>query len=183
MGPPERVQTPCGLLASSKRGGQREAAREKGLDFMGTTKNWIAATAAVIAMATPFIAAAEARQDRYRDGKQSVELRNDDIRLIANRRDGRRFNRFGSVATPLISRRIRNQMRRIRIGRETGRLSRFKSMRLRGRVFAIRSALQFAKLDGRVARYERRRLIGMLNANSRRIRRNIRIGGNWRRFR
>ena len=150
---------------------------------MGTTKNWIAATAAVIALATPFVSVAEARQDRHCGGKQTVELHHNDIRLIAHRRDGRRFNRFGSIATPSINRRIRNQMRRIRIGRQTGRLSRFKSMRLRGRVFAIRSALQFAKLDGRVARRERLRLNAMLNANSNRIRRKMRFGGNFRRFR
>ena len=150
---------------------------------MGTTKNLIAATAAVMALATPLISSAEARQDRHRDGRQFVELRNNDVRLVVNRRDRRRFDRFGSVATPRINRRIRNQMRRIRIGRETGRLSRFKSIRLRGRVFAIRSALQFAKLDGHVARYERRRLTGMLNANSRRIRRSMRFGGNFRRIR
>ena len=137
---------------------------------MGTTKNWIAATAAVIALATPFIGAAEARQDRFRDGRQTFELRHNDVQLIASRRNGRRFNRrFRSVATPVINRRIGNQMRRISRARDTGRISRFRSVRLRGRVFAIRSALRFAKLDGRVTGGERGRLISMLNANSRRI--------------
>lgn len=150
---------------------------------MGMTKKLIATTAALIALAAPFVGAAEARQDRHRGDKQTYELRDSDYHPAAARRNGRRFGRYGSVATPRISRRIRNQMRRIRIGRETGRLSRFKSVRLRGRVFAIRSALQFAKLDGRVNSRERSRLIGMLNANSRRISRNTRFGGNFRRFR
>ena len=147
------------------------------------TQKWIAVTAAAIALATPFIGAAEARQDRHRDGRQTVELRHNNLVLVSNRRQGRRFDPLGSVATPRINRRIRNQMRRIRIGRETGRLSRFKSIRLRGRVFAIRSALQFAKLDGHVARHERHRLTKMLNANSRRISRSMRLGGHFRRIR
>ena len=150
---------------------------------MGMTQKWIAVTAAAIALATPFIGAAEARQDRHRDGRQTVELRHNDVLLVSNRRQGRRFGPLGSVATPRINRRIRNQMRRIRIGRETGRLSRFKSVRLRSRVLAIRSALQFAKLDGHIARYERRRLNRMLNANSRRISRSMRFVGDVRRIR
>ena len=150
---------------------------------MGMTQKWIAVTAAAIALATPFIGAAEARQDRHRDGRQTVELRHNDVLLVSNRRQGRRFDPLGSVATPRINRRIRNQMRRIRIGRETGRLSRFKSVRLRSRVLAIRSALQFAKLDGHIARYERRRLNRMLNANSRRISRSMRFVGDVRRIR
>lgn len=152
---------------------------------MGTTKTVIAATAAVMALATPFIGAAEARQDRDR-GRQVIDLRDDSFRTVARRRDHRRFDRFdrfGSVATPRINRRIRNQMRRIRFARETGRLSRFRSLRLRGRVLAIRSALQFAKLDGHVTRYERRRLNAMLNRNSDRIRRSVRFGGFARSFR
>ncbi|MFT7577326.1 MAG: hypothetical protein ACI9XZ_003722 [Alphaproteobacteria bacterium] len=149
---------------------------------MGTTRNWIAATAAVIAMATPFIGSAEARPDRFRDGKQ-IELRGDNVQLIVNRRDGRRFNRRGSVRTPRIHRRIQNQLHRINRGRNTGRLSRFSSVRLRGRVFAIRSALRFSKLDGHVSGRERGRLMSMLDANSNRIRRHSRFGNGNRRFR
>lgn len=149
---------------------------------MGRMKTVIAATAAVMALATPFIGAAEARQDRDRS-RQVIDLRDEGFHTVARRRDQRRFDPFGSVATPRINRRIRNQMRRIRFARETGRLSRFRSMRLRGRVFAIKSALQFAKIDGNVTRYERRRLNAMLNRNSHRIRRSIRFGGFARSFR
>ena len=149
---------------------------------MGTTRNWIAATAAVIAMAAPFIGSAEARPDRHRDGKH-VELRGDNFQLIVNRRDGRRFDRVGSTRTPLIRRRIQNQLRRIARGRETGRLSRFSNIRLRGRVFAIRSALRFSKLDGHVSRRERGRLMSMLNRNSDRIRRHSSFDRGNRRFR
>lgn len=147
---------------------------------MSTTRNWIAATAAVIAMATPFIGSAEARPDRHH-GAKHVELRGDGIQFAANRRDGRRFDRFASVRTPHIKRRIRNQMRRIARGRDNGRLSRVSSIRLRGRVFAIRTALKIAKIDGHVSRGERARLLNMLDANSNRIRRHARFGN--RRFR
>lgn len=149
---------------------------------MGTMKNVIAATTAVMALATAFVGAAEARQDRDRS-RQVIELRDDNFHSVARRRDHRRIDRFGSVATPRINRRIRNQMRRIRLARETGRLSRFRAVRLRGRVFAIRSALQFAKLDGHVTRYERRRLNRMLNRNSDRIWRSVRFGGLARNYR
>ena len=150
---------------------------------MGTTTNWIAATAAFMALATPMIGSAEARQDRHRDGKQTLELRYDDVRFDRVRRDTRRFDRFGSIATPRINRRIANQIRRIRRGYNSGRLSRFQTARLRGRVFAIRSALRFARFDGDVSRHERRRLVRMLNRNSRRINRKMRFGGDFRRFR
>ena len=150
---------------------------------MSTTKNWIAATAAVIALSTPFIGAAEARQDRHRDGVRVIELRNNDARFTVVRRDTSRFDRrFGSVRTPLIRQRINNQMRRISNAQASGRIGRFKSLRLRSRVFAIRSALQIATLDGRVTHGERRHLMSMLNANSNRIRNASFRGGN-RRFR
>lgn len=147
---------------------------------MSITKNWITATAAVIAMTTPFIGSAEARPDRFHNTKK-IELRGDGIQLIVNRHDGRRFKWLGSVRTPRINRRIKNQMRRIARGRDTGRISRMSGIRLRSRVFAIRSALQFAKLDGHVSRVERNRLLNMLDANSDRIRRHARFGN--RRFR
>lgn len=147
---------------------------------MSITKNWITATAAVLAMATPFIGSAEARPDRFHNTKQ-VELRGDGIQLIVNRRGGRHFDRVGSVYTPRINHRIQNQMRRIARGRDTGRLSRISAVRLRGRVFAIQTALKFAKIDGHVSRGERVRLLNMLDANSDRIRRHARFGN--RRFR
>ena len=150
---------------------------------MGTTTNWIAATAAFMALATPLIGTAEARQDRHNGARQSLEWRNDDVRFDRVRRDQRRFDRFGSIATPRINRRIANQIRRIRRGYNRGRLSRFQTARLRSRVFAIRTALRFARFDGDVSRHERRRLNRMLNRNSQRINRKMRFGGDFRRLR
>ncbi|MFY0615728.1 MAG: hypothetical protein JXQ99_29635 [Hyphomicrobiaceae bacterium] len=150
---------------------------------MGTTKNLIVATTAAMALAIPFIGAAEARQDRDRSYNQSIELRDQDYRRDISRRGERRFDRFGSLATPRIKSRIKRQMRRIRRGFDTGRISRFRSMRLRGRVFAIRTALRFAKLDGHVTRSERRYLNDLLDTNSRRIRRSARNGRDFRRIR
>lgn len=134
---------------------------------MSTFRKIFAATAVSAAFMMPMVGAAEAKRgDGDRVHHQVVQ--GEQTYRIAQRR--RR------LATPVIDRRIANQRRRIRRGRRVGRLTRIEAVRLRSRLFAIRSVRRFARLDGRVTRAERRRMIQMLDTNSKRIRRLSRNG-------
>ena len=89
--------------------------------------------------------------------------------------------RHGNTYTPGIDRRIRRQNRRIRRGRDFGDLTRGEYFRLKYRLFRIKNARRYAKIDGYVSRGERRRLHRMLDRNSRRINR-LRNNGRYAGF-
>ncbi len=91
--------------------------------------------------------------------------------------------KHGAVYTPGINRRIRRQNRRINRGRRLGDLTRFEYRKLKFKLFQIRMARRYAKIDGHVSRGERRRIHRMLDRNSRRIfrlRHNDRYAGDFR---
>jgi len=126
------------------------------------SKITIAAALSLAALA-PLTGAAHAKTGLNGFGK-TLEARDTSVVPVARRR-GRR------VATPRIDRRIKRQARRIRRGMRRGHLTRFETVRLRGRLFGIRSVRRLAKRDGRVTRRERNRLMRLLNRNSKRIQR------------
>jgi hypothetical protein len=137
---------------------------------MTKMKSMIAATVAAIAVAAPLVGAAEAGYNGFRAAKHNAHDRGDRVRVARSR-----YKR-GDVATPSIDQHIKNQARRIRTGRRSGRLTRVEGIQLWGRLFSIRSARGVARLDGGITRSERRRLKRMLNVNSQRIRRLSRNG-------
>lgn len=119
-----------------------------------------AAVAALVAM--PMVSGAQAKPGkRWDHGVVSTKSVNP-----ANRYVERRMAR---VATPVINQRLNRQANRIQAGRRSGDLTRFEAMRLKGRLFAIHSALRFARLDGQVTPRERRHIQRMLDQNSERI--------------
>lgn len=148
---------------------------------MTNLKSMIAATAASLAVMAPLAGAAEADYNGFRKGNRHVDVRPVPTHV---RGPNRRYD-HRAMYTPRIDMRIATQGRRIRNGRLAGRLTRFEAIRLRGRLFAIKSARSFARIDGVVTFKERRRLMVMLDDNSHRIRRlahNGRVRGSFRRY-
>ncbi|MFY0614061.1 MAG: hypothetical protein JXQ99_21210 [Hyphomicrobiaceae bacterium] len=137
--------------------------------------NFKHAIAAVVtaAIMMPGIGAAEAKTSKeIQSKKQQLNQFNrhfdrDDGYVAPRHYQG---DRHSSVWMPGIDRRIERQMRRIRRGVRRGQLTRWETMRLRSRIFTIRSVRQFARLDGHVSGRERREIVRMLNQNSQLIR-------------
>ena len=134
---------------------------------MSKMKNMIVAAAA-LAMTAPLVGAAEAKPNGLHGAKQALETPGAAVHLA---RSDRYERRRGSVRTPVINRRIATLSSRINRGRARGSLTRLEAFRLKNRLFRIRAASRFAKLDGRVTRSERHRLNSMLDVNSSKIRR------------
>jgi len=90
----------------------------------------------------------------------------------------------GYERVAIVNRRIRNQSRRIRRGRYTGRLNWVEARRARFELSHIRGFRSRYLRDGRLNRFEWRHLRRLLNQNSRRIRRMANNGWrghrNWR---
>lgn len=140
---------------------------------MNIMKNMIAATAVTIAAIAPLSAGAIAAPSGLLAGNS---LHADGKAIVIQAKGKRYHGRRHSKSTPVIDRRIARQSGRIARGRALGRLTRLEAVRLKGRLFAVRSARRFAKFDGRVTRTERLRLNRMLDRSSSRIRRLARNG-------
>ena len=89
----------------------------------------------------------------------------------APNRGDRGFRLPGPLATPVINRRIDNQRNRIRKGIRTGQLTRYERRYLRENLREIRWAKRRMARDGIITVRERYRLMDMLDANGRKIRR------------
>ena len=87
-------------------------------------------------------------------------------------RDGNKhFGLAVATYTPLINRRMKKQIRRIRNGRSAGKLTRHEARFLRSSLQEIRFRKRLAARDGVITRGERFRLHSMLDRNSLRIKR------------
>ena len=84
---------------------------------------------------------------------------------------GKRFGLAISTCTPLVTKRLERQGRKIRNGRNAGKLTRQEAAYLRSNLREIRFRKRLAARDGVVTRRERLRLHAMLDRNSVRIKR------------
>ena len=89
----------------------------------------------------------------------------------APNRGDREFRLPGPLTTPLINRRMENQRKRIRRGIRSGELTRYERRYLRENLRDIRWTKRRMARDGVITVRERYRLMSMLDANGRKIRR------------
>ena len=113
----------------------------------------------------------------FNPGKGRLDYQADLLKIKhVNKKHGYRDHYF--VDTPVIDRRIRNQYRRIQVAWHAGELARPQLRRLRRELTRIEGFKYDFASDGVITRYERHRLLRMINRNSRRIAR-ARYGWKW----
>jgi hypothetical protein len=151
----------------------------RGLIKMTAFKQIIVATTAAFALLAPLAGSAIAKSEHNGFGRGHYSKGPQDHATPIRAR-GSFYH--GKVRTPFIDQRIERQTNRIQRGRYAGRLTRFEALRLKSRLFAIRSAREIARVDGKVTYAERRRLMNLLDRNSSRIKKLARNDNHGRRW-